>query len=145
MTPQIDTSIAPGAGRGRLAARALLALGAAVLLGGCVSARPWRDCLRPCTGRQLTDAEEVQVIRLDGAQTRLLRVRAGTDASGDYLLGTVAQRGRGEPVKLRIDAEVICSVRTRRVELGRVMANVVLVPIAVAANLAGFVIDAGDG
>lgn len=145
MTPELEGIASGRSGRRSRLARALLALGAALVLQGCVSARPWRDCLRPCDGAQLAKAEQVQIFLRDGSEVRLTRVRAGADESGEFLVGTVGKRSRGEPQEVRIESGEICAVRTRRIEAGRVAANVVLVPLAVVANVAGVVIDAKDG
>src|SRR4029078_10571564 len=33
-----------------------------LLLAGCVSTRPWRECPRPCPDGQITGSEEVRVV-----------------------------------------------------------------------------------
>jgi hypothetical protein len=110
--------------------KVVAALVAACLWTGCVSARPWRACEPPCNGRQLTHAGTVLVDT--NADSRVLHTHAtaGSDEHGPYLAGDARIGGRPiGPVKIYADS--ICAVHTRRVEPGRVAANVVLVPLAV--------------
>ena len=112
---------------------AVLAL-AALAAQGCVSVDPWRDCAPPCGGRQVEVAGTVEVCKADGEPILLTHARWGEDQDGAYIAG----RGRsalGETLgDIRIYADEIALVRTRRVEAGRIAANAALVPLAVVAS-----------
>lgn len=113
---------------------AALALAALTGAQGCVSVDPWRDCAPPCGGRQVETAGTVEVCKADGEPVLLTHARWGEDQDGAYIAGK-GRSAHGETLgDIRIYADEIALVRTRRVEAGRIAANAALVPLAVVAS-----------
>jgi len=113
---------------------------ATALSQGCISARPWRSCAPPCAGKQLRQAEAVLVYTHDQAHVMLRQPRAAEDDQGPYLVGPATVDG--QPVgPLKVYTADACAIFTRRVEPGRLAANLVLVPLAVAGEALVLMLD----
>src|SRR5437868_6683652 len=124
------------AGRRRATLPLVVLLTAALASQACVSARPWRDCPAPCRGKQLEQASAVLVYTDDGTRLWL------EDANGSFLAGEghIEKKALGE---VKLYADVICAVHTRRVEPGRLAANLLLVPLAFVGEVVLVVTDLG--
>jgi hypothetical protein len=110
---------------------ALLALPCAQ---GCVSVSPWRTCVPPCGGAQIERAARVEVCKTDGVPILLTHARWGEDQDGAYIAGKARTQPGEDLGDVRIYADQIQLVRTRRVEAGRVATNAALVPLALVAQ-----------
>jgi len=109
------------------------ALPLALLLAGCVSTRPWRECPRPCPDGQIAASEEVRVVSYDDRLLLIDQPQPGMDEHGHFIAGSgITPEGEHVGV-VRVYDDEICWIETRHVEAGRVAANVVLVPLAVTA------------
>jgi hypothetical protein len=121
----------------------LILLAASALTQGCVTARPWRSCGPPCGGKQLASAETVLVFTRDHTQVLLTHATAGKDERGPFVAGKGTVAGKKYPdVKVYMDR--VCAIHTRRVELGRIAENVILVPAAIAGEIVVAIITNGE-
>jgi hypothetical protein len=107
----------------------------------CVSARPWRACPPPCQGPQLAKASQVALKKADG-DTLFLRHAHWEDRDNPMsLLGEGRSAGGQHLGQVRLARREICALLTRRVEPGRVAANVALVPLAIAGEIVLTLVD----
>jgi hypothetical protein len=125
--------------RSRCTSRSLLLL-IACGTTACVSARPWRACPPPCQGPQLVKASQLALKKADG-DTLFLRHAHWEDRDHPSLLGDGRSAGGQHLGQVRVARREICALLTRRVEPGRVAANVALVPLAIVGQLLVAIVD----
>jgi hypothetical protein len=107
-------------------------LTAALLAQGCLSMAPWRSCDAPCIGPQFEQAQRVEICKTDGVPYIIEHARWSKDEQGDFVTGQAWTR-LGQPLgDVRIYADEIDLMWTRRVEGGRIAANAALLPFAIA-------------
>jgi hypothetical protein len=103
----------------------------ALLAQGCLSMAPWRSCEAPCIGPQFEEAHRVEICKTDGVPYILEHARWATDERGDFVAGRARTR-LGQPLgEVRLYADEIDLMWTRRIEGGRIAANAALLPFAI--------------